>query len=465
MTQDWENAGIYQRARVEITRKYAKERAVLEEKTTQEVADLAIAITSDESRRIQLIRDETFRRADAGVRLNVITHAQGEREKKRATFESEREQAALRERIAQTNADTAIQATVDELTRIEMIRKEAHRRADAAGKAGLNPEQVAADKNRANGEATGAINAQLISIDPVAQLEKEYQSKLAIVQRYQELIGSQEVGGAQMVADKKAEIDRAYQLQRQQLAEQAFVAQSAGNAFLIGSLNSLSNTAASSITGLVTGTMNAADAMKALGTVVMNEAVGSLVQIGMQYLKNAVISEAADKAQFASKAASGTMYAASVAAQVAGTSALAAQATFASISAIPVIGPGLAPAAAAAAGATAMALGSPAVATASIAGARQYGGPTDAGKMYRVNETGAPEMFTAANGNQFMLGGQSGNVTPADGVGGGGISITQSFHFDSTTDKAAALAQMQRVTAESNKQMIEQLKRMKVLPQ
>ena len=51
-------------------------------------------------------------------------------------------------------------------------------------------------------------------------------------------------------------------------------------------------------------------------------------------------------------------------------------------------------------------------------GGRQYGGPTSAGSLYRVNETGRPEMFTAANGAQYMLPTQSGRVTAADQVGG-----------------------------------------------
>lgn len=52
-------------------------------------------------------------------------------------------------------------------------------------------------------------------------------------------------------------------------------------------------------------------------------------------------------------------------------------------------------------------------------GGRQYGGPTSAGSLYRVNETGRPEMFTAANGAQYMLPTQSGRVTAADQMGGG----------------------------------------------
>lgn len=55
----------------------------------------------------------------------------------------------------------------------------------------------------------------------------------------------------------------------------------------------------------------------------------------------------------------------------------------------------------------------------SISGGRQYGGPVSAGSMYRVNETGAPEMFTAGNGQQYMMPSASGRVTAADKIGGG----------------------------------------------
>lgn len=51
-----------------------------------------------------------------------------------------------------------------------------------------------------------------------------------------------------------------------------------------------------------------------------------------------------------------------------------------------------------------------------VAGSRQYGGPASAGSLYRVNEGGRPEMFTASNGRQFMLPNASGRVTPAGDV-------------------------------------------------
>jgi hypothetical protein len=146
--------------------------------------------------------------------------------------------------------------------------------------------------------------------------------------------------------------------------------------------------------------------------------------MGVQQIKNALISDSIKAADAAKSAAMGAVYAASVSAQVTGMAAMAAQNAFAATAAIPIIGPGLAPAAAAAAGATASALGAPAIATAPIAGARQYGGPVNSGSLYRVNETGAPEMFTANNGNQYMLPTASGKVTAADKVGGGAMKLT-----------------------------------------
>lgn len=56
---------------------------------------------------------------------------------------------------------------------------------------------------------------------------------------------------------------------------------------------------------------------------------------------------------------------------------------------------------------------------ANFGGGRQYGGPISDGKFYRVNETGAPEMYTASTGQQYMLPNKSGKITPANKLGGG----------------------------------------------
>ena len=53
-------------------------------------------------------------------------------------------------------------------------------------------------------------------------------------------------------------------------------------------------------------------------------------------------------------------------------------------------------------------------------GGRQYGGPVSADKLYRVNERGAPEMYTSSTGKQYMLPTANGQVTAANRIEGGG---------------------------------------------
>lgn len=55
----------------------------------------------------------------------------------------------------------------------------------------------------------------------------------------------------------------------------------------------------------------------------------------------------------------------------------------------------------------------------SYGGAREFGGPVDAGKMYRVGEGGAPEIFQSG-GKNFMIPGDGGKVIPNDQIGSGG---------------------------------------------
>jgi hypothetical protein len=215
----------------------------------------------------------------------------------------------------------------------------------------------------------------------------------------------------------RKQLETEYEQQRRAYAEQTFRSQSEANEFLMNSINSLGQTATSAVMGLLEGTVSAQEAMRALGSTILNEAVSALVQFGVQQVKNALLADTMAAADTARKAASGAAYTASVGAQVAGMSALAAQAAFAATAAIPIVGPALAPAAGAAAGAAAAAIGAPAVATAPIAGARRHGGAVNADSLYRVNEAGRPEMFTASNGAQYMLPTASGQVTAASDVG------------------------------------------------
>jgi tape measure domain-containing protein len=88
-------------------------------------------------------------------------------------------------------------------------------------------------------------------------------------------------------------------------------------------------------------------------------------------------------------------------------------------------------------------------------GGRQYGGPTSAGTLYRVNEGGRPEMFTARNGAQYMLPTADGNVTPASAVGGGrgGITINQTVNVSSGVNRA----EVAQAVAQGNRALVAEL--------
>lgn len=97
----------------------------------------------------------------------------------------------------------------------------------------------------------------------------------------------------------------------------------------------------------------------------------------------------------------------------------AATGAMAAMSAIPIVGPALGIAAAAAAVAGGMA--QVAAIRSQSAPGRLYGGPVQAGGAYRINENGAPEVYQAANGRQYMLPNSRGEVVSnADATGQGG---------------------------------------------
>lgn len=53
-------------------------------------------------------------------------------------------------------------------------------------------------------------------------------------------------------------------------------------------------------------------------------------------------------------------------------------------------------------------------------GNRAVGGPVNRGGLYEVGENGNPELLQAANGKQYLIPGNNGNITPAgSGIGGG----------------------------------------------
>ena len=78
-------------------------------------------------------------------------------------------------------------------------------------------------------------------------------------------------------------------------------------------------------------------------------------------------------------------------------------------------------------------------------GARALGGPVISGRMYQVNERG-PEVFEAANGNQYMMAPENGRVIP----NGGGINQTLNVNIVGTPNPRTPTQIAQEVRRQTN---------------
>ncbi|UVD32337.1 tail tape measure protein [Vibrio phage vB_VaM_H2] len=260
-----------------------------------------------------------------------------------------------------------------------------------------------------DGEATEFSRTITSSYNENETLER-LQRERDMILLYQEL----EIGDAQAHAEALIAIDK--QIMKERVKSNEFVSQS---------LDALGQSGTSAITGLLTGTMSLQQAMMNLASTILNQAVGAMVEIGVEYLKNQMIGESAAAASAATAAATGSTIAA----------AYAPAATAASIAT---------QGGAVAAGQAAMASGVPAMNGLLLAGGRQYGGPVAANSMYRINENGAPEVFNAANGQQYMLPNTRGEVVSnKDASGGGNTYITVQVNSDgtATTNGGSAMQQ------------------------
>lgn len=84
-------------------------------------------------------------------------------------------------------------------------------------------------------------------------------------------------------------------------------------------------------------------------------------------------------------------------------------------------------------------------------GGRAIGGPVSAGRVYQVNERGAPEIYTAG-GKQFLLAPRDGRVTPATAAAGGRMSqINQTFVVNGTPDRMTRQQMLRMAGSETSR--------------
>lgn len=80
------------------------------------------------------------------------------------------------------------------------------------------------------------------------------------------------------------------------------------------------------------------------------------------------------------------------------------------------------------------------VASVTLSGAREHGGPVNANSMYRVGEGGKPEIYQANNGSQYMIPGDNGRVISNKEMtaGGGGRVVINIQNYTSSSVDAQA---------------------------
>ncbi|WP_449542228.1 tape measure protein [Enterobacter ludwigii] len=301
-----------------------------------------------------------------------------------------------------------------------------------AGKAWDNAnalrEQAKAERERT--EAANKFSSIQGKTSKTAGLDSQYQKDIADIQLYAQLY-PQKIGEAEAA---RAAIEQQYRDQRnaamwEEWSQQNLATQAASAAF-----EAFGNNASNALTGIITGSMSASEALQSIGSTVLNSVVNTFVQMGMEWVKAAVTGSSAQIAATAATtsaavAGTATTTAASVSSAAATTAAWTPAAIVASIGSF--------------GGAAAIGIGAVIAAMAmagGIAGKRKNGGPVSAGSMYQVGEGGMPEIYRASNGSQYMIPGDNGKVISNKDLtngGGGGVVVNINNYTSSNVDAQA----------------------------
>ncbi len=298
-----------------------------------------------------------------------------------------------------------------------------------AGKAWDNAnalrEQAKAERERT--EAANKFSTIQGKTSKTAGLDSQYQKDIADIQLYAQLY-PQKIGEAEAA---RAAIEQQYRDQRNAAMWEEWAQQNAATQAAAAAFDSLGSVASNALTGIVTGSMSASDAMRSIGMTVLNSVVNSFVQMGIEWVKSAIMGQTATTAAVA---ASTTAQAAGIATTTA-TSTAAAAATTAAWTPAAIMS-----SVASFGGAVAIGLGAMAGILA-LSGKRKNGGPVSAGGMYQVGEGGMPEIYQASTGKQYMIPGDNGRVISNKDMtssGGGGAPILNIYNYSSASVDAQA---------------------------
>lgn len=258
-------------------------------------------------------------------------------------------------------------------------------------------------------------------VDPVQNLANQQAQQLALIQQYEQ----QGVIAHNQALMLKNAADMQYEKARTDAQWALFTQQSVGYEALGAAVDAFGAQASNALTGIITGSMSASDALQSIGNTILNDVINTFVQMGLQQAKSAIMGATAQNAAIATTTAAqvgslATTTAASTASAATTTAAWTPAALVASIGSF--------------GGAVAIGLGALIAALAvgsSLAGKRKNGGPVSAGSMYQVGEGGMPEIYKASNGSQYMIPGDNGSVISnkdLQGSGSGSLQVVNNVY-------------------------------------
>ncbi|EME1983285.1 tail protein (tape measure) [Cronobacter sakazakii] len=283
------------------------------------------------------------------------------------------------------------------------------------------------ERLEANHQATLAkIRAQAVvspqqeavaQVDPVQQLANQHAQQLALIQQFEQ----QGLLAHQNALDLKNAADTQYEQQRTAAQWELLSQQSLGYNMLTSAVDAFAGNASNALTGLLTGTMSAQEALRSLGNTILNSVINSMVQMGVEALKNMIIGQTIGAASSAASIAQAALV----------SSAWAPAAAMASLA---TLGGNAAPAAAGITSTVGLASGL------ALTGMRYNGGPVSAGGLYQIGEKGKPEIYQASTGKQYMIPGDNGRVISNKEMtagAGGGVVINIQNYTSSSVDAQA----------------------------
>ncbi|MGU4616918.1 tape measure protein, partial [Salmonella enterica subsp. enterica serovar Isangi] len=138
-------------------------------------------------------------------------------------------------------------------------------------------------------QVVSPMQSAVAEVDPVQQLANQHAQQLALIQQFEQ----QGVIAHDNALALKNAADTEYEQARIAAQWEIFRNQSQANELLASSLEGLQSGATNALTGLISGTQSLQEAFANIGTTILNSVVGSLVQMGIEWVKSQLMGQAA----------------------------------------------------------------------------------------------------------------------------------------------------------------------------